>query len=127
MTLNYECVRDLILWIENNQKVKGNGIPKTVKMKSVYSAFCSSKYTVDDINIAAQYLVNKKLLKLPDGVSAVGLAPKRFVFAGITNLGYDYIKAVKDDTVWKKLKSALGSASLASVPTVIETAAGFLL
>lgn len=127
MTLNLECVRDLILWIEKNQTVKASGIPSIIKMKSIYSAFYSSKYTVEDLNTAAQYLVDEKLLKLPKGVKADDRAPKGFVFCGITSTGYKYIEAIKDETVWNKIKSALGSASLASVPTVIETAAKFLL
>lgn len=124
MTLNHECVRDLILWIAKNQIIKQSGIPKPIKMKNIYSNF---SYAKADLNIAAKYLVDEKLLLLPKDVKADNLAPSRFVFCGISSTGYKYIDAIKDETVWKKIKSALGSAALASVPAVIETAAKILL
>lgn len=123
MVLNNECVRDLILWIEKNQTVKGSGVPKRIKMKTIYSEFSFSK---EDLDTAARYLVDKRLLRLTQDPVHPNLAPKWFVFAEITSLGYEYIAAIKDDTVWKKIKTALGSVSLASVPAVIETAAKFL-
>lgn len=127
MTLNYECVRDLILWIEKNQTAKSSGIINPIKMKHVYSAFNSSPYMKEELNTAAQYLVDEKLVILPTGVKADGLAPKWFVFCGISGTGYDYIKAIKDDTVWNKIKKKLGSVAMASVPAVISAAAKFLL
>lgn len=124
MMLNMECVRDLILWIEKNQKVKSSGIPKPIKMKSIYTEIINHSNT--DLNIAAKYLVDEKLLLLPKDVKADGLAPKWFVFCGISSTGYKYIDAIRDETVWNKIKSALGAVSLASVPSVIDAAAKIL-
>lgn len=123
MTLNNECVRDLLLWVEKNQTLDSAGKPNPIHLKRIYSEFL---YSQSDINTAAQYLVEKKILKLPEGRTTSGLAPRAYVFCGITALGYDYIAAVKDDTIWKKIKSRLGAVTLASVPAVIELSSKLL-
>lgn len=127
MSLNYECVRELLFWIAQSQTAKSSGTINPIKMKQVYSAFESSQFTREELNTAAKYLVDEKLVNLSDGIDAKDTAPKWFVFRGISNTGYDYIKAIKDDKVWNKIKKALGSAAMASVPTVISAAAKFLL
>lgn len=123
MVLNNECVRDLILWIEKNQTAKANGIIKPIKMKNIYSAL---SYSREDLNVAAQYLVDEKVLLLSQTQNPKALAPKWFVFCGITSVGCKYIAAIKDDTVWEKIRKALGSAAQVSVPAVLEIATKFL-
>lgn len=125
MVLNHDCARDLILWIEKNQTAKSNGVLEKIKMKSVYTAPELSKYTREDMDAAARYLVDGNALRLAQDQRPN--APKWFVFSGITATGYDYITAVRNDTVWKKVKAALGPAVQASIPAVISIAAQILL
>jgi len=122
--LNNDCVRDLILWIEKTQTVKANGKPDPLHMRDAYSAL--PKYSREDIGTAASYLIEKKLIALSTGQSFPATAAKCFVITRITASGYDYLAAIRDDTVWNKIKEHLGSAMLASVPTVIELAAKLL-
>lgn len=122
--LNNDCVRDLILWIEKTQQVKPNGKPDPLHMRDAYPAL--PKYPREDIGTAATYLVGKKLIALASGQSFPETTSSKFTVTYITASGYDYLAAIRDDTVWKKIKEHLGSAMLASVPTVIELAAKLL-
>lgn len=124
MTLNNECVRALILWLEENQTVRPNGKPDVIMLHKIYG--CFPDFSAADLNIAASYLVQKKLISLRDGQTVLNAAPRAFAITGITAVGYDYIAAVKDDGLWKKIKDRVGSVALASVPTVIEVAAKLL-
>ena len=124
MVLNNECVRSLLLWIEKNQTVSSSGKPDVIQLRKIYDAL--PDYSPADLNVAATYLVQKKLLSLRDGQTTENASPRAYVISGITATGYDYIAAVKDDSLWAKIKSRLGSAALASVPTVIEIAGKLL-
>ena len=124
MVLNNECVRALLLWLEANQKLRSNGLHEHIKIKSAYDALDFSK---DDIHAAAKYLVEKKLVYLTYDRKATDIAPRLYTFASISATGYDYLAAVRDNNIWKKIKDNLGSVTLASVPTVIETAAKLLV
>lgn len=124
MVLNNECVRALILWLEENQTVKPNGKPDVIMLHKIYS--CFPDFSAADVNTAATYLVQKKLISLREGQTALNAAPRAYAVTGITAIGYDYIAAVKDDSLWKKIKDRIGSAALASVPTVIEVASKLL-
>ena len=124
MVLNNECVRTLLLWLEENQTVDSSGRPDVIIVRKILSNF--PDYPSADIFTSVKYLAQKQLISLRSGQSAESVAPRAYVITGITAIGYDYIAAVKDDTLWSKIKARLGSAALASVPAVIEVASKLL-
>ena len=121
MVLNHDCVRSLLLWLETNQSVGPTGKPDSVMMRNIYGQF--PDFSPAELNLAATYLVQKKLISLRSGMTVENAAPRAYVISGITAAGYDYLAAVKDDSVWKKIKEKIGSTALASVPNVIAVAA----
>lgn len=124
MVINFDCVRGLLLYIAEIQKLDHLGKPDPIHLKRIYDDEALAEYTRDEINCAATYIVEKGLMKIP--VPHAQLAPRAYVFSGISAEGYDYIAAIKDEKIWHKIKAKLGSTALASVPTVIGLAAQFL-
>lgn len=124
MVLNHDCVRSLLLWLEANQTVSSAGKPDVVMLRKIYGQF--SDFSPEELNLAASYLVQKRLISLRSGMTTENASPRAYVISGITAAGYDYLAAVKDDSVWKKIKEKIGSTALASVPNVIAVAAEIL-
>jgi hypothetical protein len=125
MQLNFECVRSLILHIEKIQKFKANGLPKPIHLKHIYNDDEISRFSPEDINYAAYYLVEKGLILLSNASNPMP-APKLYVFGNISAKGCDYIAAIKDKKIWDKIKEKIGTTALASVPIVIEMATKLL-
>ena len=124
MQLNNDCVRSLLLWLEQNQTVSSSGSPDPVMLRKIYGSF--PNYSAAEIHVAATYLVQKKLVSLRAGQTPQNSSPRGYVISGITATGYDFIAAVRNETVWQKILSHLGDIALASVPTVIELASKLL-
>ena len=125
MKMNFECSRSLMQTIRSTQTVSANGKPLPLHLKRLYSLESLSDYSAEEINTAALYLVDKKLIRLMDGQVFPQTAPRAFTICGITGAGYDYLAAVDNDTVWNHVKKKLGSVDLASAANVIAIAAQF--
>lgn len=122
MKINFDCVRSLMLEIESSQTLSASGKPEVVHLKRLYAPLALSGYSRDDCSVAAGYLVDKGLIRLVANQQFPETAPRFFSIAGITGQGYDYLAAVRKDSVWTKIKSSLG-IDLSSVSAVIATAA----
>lgn len=116
--LNMDCVRDILLFLEENQRYKASGKIFVVKMKRVYPHF--QNYSYEEQYEAAKYLGQKKLVTYVDGME--GKQPRQYVCNGITPEGHKFIAAIKDDTLWKKLCKHPLIATL-SVSEIIQIAA----
>lgn len=127
MEQNFECVRALIKELETSQVVSPSGKPSPVHLNRLYSSEGLKEFSAPEVDTAALYLVDKGLIRLREGQKFPQTGPRAFVIAGITGSGYDYLAAVKDDTMWKKIKETLGKIGLASVPNVISVAAKLLV
>lgn len=122
MKINFECVRDLMLEIEASQAISSEGKAEIIHMKRLYAPLSLLGHSRDDCNVAAGYLYDKKLIRLIAGQHFPEVVPRAFSIAGITGEGYDYLAAVRKDSVWARIKEAIG-IDLSSVSAVIATAA----
>ena len=113
--LNLDCVRAIMLWLEKNQQIKSSGRVKCIKMKSVYPQL--EEYRLEDLYSAATCIFESGLAKAMGGIS--GKTPRHYVCEGITPKGYDYLKAVHDDTVWKKIKGQVQTSSKKLIDEII--------
>lgn len=101
--LNMDCVRNLLLFIEQNQRYKENGRVVNIKMKHIRHQM--EDWSYEDLYEAAKYICEEKLVTCVGGPQ--GKAPSQYIFDGITPLGHKTIAAMKDDTAWKKAKPNL--------------------
>ena len=122
--LNQECIRDILIFIDKNQKHDSSGRPIPFK----FSSFCSDetmkeKYDLAEMNAAIRYLVGKQMLESED----IDSRTPRIHISQITAKGYDYLQVVCDDTLWKKLKSRFGAVFNMAAPVAVEHCITFLL
>lgn len=118
--INHDCVRDLMLWLEDNQSMTSKGKTNYIKMKRVYPLLCE-KYTMDDLHTAAAYIFEKKLVTSDSDIT--GKTPHWYVFAGFTTMGQDYLRAVRDNTIWAKIKSLLAPLREPTLGAIMQAAA----
>lgn len=117
--LNQECIRDILIYIDRNQKhsASGNRIPFK------FSQFCADeemkeKYSLAEMNTAVCYLVDKKMLASADAEGKT----QRIHIEKITAKGYDYLQVIQNDTVWNKLKDKLHPFFDTGITVIVEHA-----
>ena len=116
--LDMDCVRGMLILIEQETYVKFSGRSVTMKMKHLYPML--DQYDSIQKFEAAKYIFGKNLVEydkknLPNG-------PRFYVCTGLSPLGHDFLRAVRDDSVWKSMKSSGKSLASMTVNKLIELA-----
>lgn len=112
MTLNQDCVRDLLLYFDEFTTRDSHGRVNKIKMRDVLQLDMFSGYQHTEIADAASYLVQKKWII----VSNPGIAtPFHFIVCGLTASGQDYANTLRDNSLWKKLKSGFSGNQIISL------------
>lgn len=111
MKLNHECIRDIILFIEDTTTAS---IPYVSVIK--IQNHLKSIYDKETINyhvlyIGSAYLVEK--VSVADGNIPLNVWD-------LTPLGHDYASNIRDNKVWSKLKSVTSKFASISLPVLIE-------
>lgn len=113
MRLNHDCIRDILLYIEENTTDELDTLSSSDLISNL-----QSKYNEDTIN----YHLRK--------IHTAGLVDDILYSEGIPHCisslsweGHAYVDNIRDDKVWKKLKDISKSITSVSLPILIETAA----
>lgn len=119
MQLNYECIRALLLYFENNLKLKHNGLPEGLKMNHINLANEFPSFTHEDIYYSLRKLVEADYIRVRDK----NVAPRVMIVDEITIEGHEFLEASKNETVWKKtidfVKSKGGGIALEVLKQVL--------
>nr|DAU57298.1 MAG TPA: MarR family transcriptional regulator, transcription factor, TRANSCRIPTION REGULATOR.05A [Caudoviricetes sp.] len=103
MKLNHECVRDLLLYLEDNLSYNKSISINSLTLKS-YSQeeliYCAEKL------IEANYLICTK---------ADGYQPPLIVARSITYSGHQFLDNIRDNTVWKETQNILSKVTSTSL------------
>ncbi|MBJ6364134.1 DUF2513 domain-containing protein [Paenibacillus sp. GCM10012307] len=116
MKLNHECMRDVLITIEETFRPVD---AKTTGTLHGYERL--SGYSLDDVNYSIHQLRDAKLLwtnKLPATISGQDY----YTVRGLTPEGHAFIDAVRKDTVWEKVKTKAAAIGLVTVNTLVEVA-----
>ena len=110
MKLNHDCIRDVMIYIEENciyeDDDRGNrSIHSRVFYEITHDKKLSSRYTEDERYVVAQ-------LYFEDMVIAT-MTPETLNFRqvevdSLSFKGHEFLDNIKDDTVWKKAKKFVG-------------------
>lgn len=125
MKLNHDCIRDVMIYIENNcvyeDDSRGNrSIHSRVFYEITHDEKLSSRYTEDEIRyvVAQLYFEDMVIARMtPETLNFM-----RFEVDSLSFKGHEFLDNIKDDTIWKKTKKFVGerlnSASLAIIGNV---------
>ena len=121
MKLNLECCRDIMLYIEENQGLKSNGIPESFHARDLPESI-SEKYGSDEIvYYNLKQLYDGKYISLKDP----NCSPRHYVVSDITPKGHEFIATIRSDKIWKKILKYFQDHStetmISLVPVIAET------
>lgn len=100
MKLNHDCVRALLIFLEENLEVKGNGTPDCLKLGHITDEGDLANYLEEDIYYAASKLVEAKFI-IPVNKD---VSPKFLMIKEISWNGHDYLDSIRDSKVWSEVK-----------------------
>lgn len=123
MKLNQECVRDLLLAIEEQLRLDSIDIENLMDQSDNYLRVNDQyKYELDELIYTAQKLKEAGFI---NGSSSIDYDQfTDFIVESITWDGHKFLDTVRDNKVWsdtKKITSKFSSVSLSLVETVAST------
>lgn len=112
MKLNHDCVRDLLLYIEENLSYGYYIDPATVEIK---------KYSHDEILYSADKLLEANYL---DGIKKtyIGSQYPTIHINSITWSGHQFLDNIRDDGIWKSTKNVVSKFSSVSLSMLCSIA-----
>lgn len=125
MKLNHDCIRDVMIYIEENciyeDDSRGNrSIHSRVFYEITHDEKLSSRYTEDEIRYVVAQLYFEDMIIAT--MTPETLNFRQFDVDSLSFKGHEFLDNIKDDTIWKKTKKFVGerlnSASLAIIGNV---------
>ena len=138
MKLNLDCIRDILLIIEDEQTMRKidqsnigeSGILETGMVQPIYDGGLLSHnklktYSSDDIFYSIKQLGENGLLDVNTDILSGGR--QYYEILDITPEGHEFISNIRNLNIWNKVKSLLKGVSGASLPIVGKVATETLL
>jgi len=123
MKLNMDCIREILLWIEENQKMDcGDDNSLNGNVRGIWSRAIPkfNGYADDDILYSIKQMVDGRLL---DASIHKDNNISKYFIKDITPAGHEFLENIRSDNNWNKTKSVaseVGSFAL-SVLTKIAS------
>lgn len=114
MKLNQECIRDLLLYLENNLTIGNNIVASNLTLK---------QYSSDDIVYTTDKLYEAGFINC----SRKSFDNKPYIMINsISYSGHQYLDTIRDNRVWKETKQKLSKFSSVSLPIIQELASSLI-
>lgn len=117
MKLNQDCIRDLMLYLEDNLTLSNS-----IEINCYTNKSFLEKYSVDDLRYTVLRLVEAGYLNVTIN-QFIDTSIPYIDIKSITFSGHKFLDTIRDDKVWTKTKSILSSFKSVSIELVSETAA----
>lgn len=126
MRLNYDCVRDVLLYISEHQTYKTNHLGKKELTPVMAQAIESNenlqnKYIVDDISYSIVQLFSCRYIS-GNRIPSSGAVIEYGKIEDITPQGHEFLDNVKSESVWEHVKSISTKAGIGTLKTLCACA-----
>lgn len=118
MKLNPECVRDILLALNNVMKPDEFGNVRPAYAEVLLEDPSLSCYEQSEIFYTVKNLFDEELLKQGKHYTSEKLP----LIADVTQKGYQFLAATTPPTVWDKVKEAAKAGLAITITTMLETA-----
>ena len=112
MKLNHECVRDLLLYIEENLSFNDELEINILKLNN---------YSTEELLYTSQKLAEADYINIDNSIEIDDEFPIILV-SSITYKGHQFLDTVRDNQVWSKTKKVLSFLKSVSIEVTSETA-----
>lgn len=111
MKLNYDCIRDILLYLEENLELNN----------SIYSENIELNYSSEDIQYSILKLeeigyINARIVKA-DGFQIITA-----IIKDITFYGHEFLNTVRPKTVWENTREISGKLGVKSISALSQIA-----
>lgn len=116
MKLNYDCMRDVLLFLEDNLAYTDNVELKHKRFNiGTISSELESKHDKFDVQYSIEKLAEINYIRLVD----VKYSSNRCIMDGyiddITMYGYDFLEQIREDNIWKATKDITYKIGVTSI------------
>lgn len=110
MKLIHDCVRDIMLYIEDNLK-----LDNTLTINEIQINL--SNYSIEDITYTCEKLDEAGYLEIKRYITGDAIVLK------MTYNGHQFLDTIRDDSIWKETKSKISKIAGVSLPIIQQVAA----
>lgn len=127
MKLNYECVRDVMLYLEAQPYITLNkdGAPtfKSIALKQISD--CLPNFKKEDIYYALFNLEQAGFIKASSqpGNGAIQI----YLVNYITYEGHEFLERIKEPSIWEKTRTIAGKIGAASLSIISQIASDIII
>lgn len=125
MKINYDCMRDVLIFLENNLLYNDELTPNEIELNDLQSA-AEVNYSIQDIAYSSIMLDEAGFVNLhvssDDGETIMNI-----IYSSITYEGHQYLDKIRSDKVWAKTKGLLGKIGAASIDIIAKVASNIIL
>lgn len=114
MKLIHDCVRDVMLNIENN--LKDNSILQTTSIQKD-----NDKYSIEDINYTCKKLAEANYITIEQYIGG------EIIVCSMTFAGHQFLDNIRDNKIWKQTKKEAAQISGISLPILQQLAQSIIL
>lgn len=108
MKLNYDCVREVLLYIEENLQYGQILYSSDIELENY--EYEDVQYTIDLLADSAYIKANK--------LQALGPTLPSFHIYSLTMQGHELLDNIRDNSVWKKIKKKVSGLASVSLPII---------
>jgi len=138
--LNLDCIRDILLVVEEDQTMEHKfdfdsncedsseytGFVKTIYSDQLLKHERLKMYSAADILYSIKQMGENGLLDIDDE-TLLGDDCITYGIRDITPYGHEFISNIRNSTIWNKVKTSVKSVSGASIPVILNVAAELIL
>ncbi|MCI9641227.1 MAG: DUF2513 domain-containing protein [Eubacterium sp.] len=108
MKLNYDCVREVLLYIEENLQYGQILYSSDIELENY--EYEDVQYTIDLLADSAYIKANK--------LQVLGPTLPSFHIYSLTMQGHELLDNIRDNSVWKKIKKKISGLASVSLPII---------
>ena len=119
MTLNYDCIRDVLLYLENTLEYTDNQMAMTHKRLTIGSVVNAlSSYTKEDVQYTIEKLFETKYIRIVD----ISTDKQKYIVNGyiddITWEGFNFLNNIREKSIWEATKEGAKKVGAMSVSAI---------
>ena len=125
MKMNLDCIRDILLYVEENLLVEIVDGYKVKHKDFSLLTLCNglqSKYNKEDVWYNTQLLANAGFLEFHTDINQDKLILANHQIYSITYAGHQFLETIKPKTVWEQTKMVATKAGSSALQFVASTA-----
>lgn len=122
MTLNYDCIRDVLLYLEDTLEYTNDMVAMTHKRLSINNiASALSSYFKEDVQYTTEKLFEARYIRIADIIhDKNGYITSGYV-DDITWEGYNFLNNIREKSIWEATKQGakkVGAMSISAISMI---------